>query len=159
MRAASGGVVDASRGSWLREPCSLTQVCAVVDHTTPPEIVKALCDRFGSAPQVCVLELHDAAQLHAQWLASFSTPSTLSTLSTDATRSPTDADRLLAPLPPACVLALCSQEVGKLDWLGSVTGRPCKPIALDAGVQAEAVLEAVGAVWMEALNAQFGGER
>ncbi|WP_322054268.1 hypothetical protein [Paraburkholderia bannensis] len=153
MRAASGGVVDASRGSWLREPCSLTQVCAVVDHTTPPEIVKALCDRFGTAPQVCVLELHDAAQLHAQWLASFST------LSADASRAPTDADRLLAPLPPACVLALCSQEIDKLDWLGSVTGRPCKPIALDAGVQTEAVLEAVGAVWMEALNAQFGGER
>lgn len=153
MRAASGSVVDASRGSWLREPCSLTQVCAVVDQTTPPEIVKALCDRFGSAPQFCVLELHAAEALHAQWLASFST------LSAEATRAPAEVDRLLAPLPPGCVFALCSQQVAKLDWLGSVTGRPCRVIALDAQTRTEAALDAVGAVWQEALNAQFGGER
>lgn len=154
MRAAFD--VDSSRASWLRAPCSLTQVCAVIDHTTPPEIVKALCERFGTAPQFSVLALHDAAQLHAEWLASFSM------LSADAARAPTDVDRLLAPLPPGCLLALCSEEVDKLDWLGSVTGRPCRLIALDADVadvQTEAALKAVGAVWMEVLNAQFGGER
>jgi hypothetical protein len=151
MRAAFD--VDSSRASWLRAPCSLTQVCAVIDHTTPPEIVKALCERFGTAPQFSVLELHDAAQLHAEWLASFSM------LNADAARAPSDVDRLLAPLPPACVLALCSQQVDKLDWLGSVTGRPCRLIVLDVDRQTETALEAVGAVWMETLNTQFGGER
>jgi hypothetical protein len=153
MRAADATAIDASRGSWLRAPCSLTQVCAVIDRTTPPEIVTALCERFGMAPQFSVLELQDAAGLHAQWLASFGA------LGADVSRPPADADRLLAPLPPGCLLALCSREVDKLDWLGSVTGRPCRLIALGAGAGAEAALEAVGAVWMEALNAQLAGER
>ncbi|WP_321816864.1 MULTISPECIES: hypothetical protein [unclassified Paraburkholderia] len=151
MRAAIE--VDSSRWAWLRAPCSLTQVCAVIDGTTPPAIARALCERFGTAPQCCVLELHDVAQLHADWLASFSKPGA------DFKRAHADADRLLAPLPPGCLLALCSAHVEQLDWLGSVTGHPCRLVALDAGTSVETALEAVGAVWMEVLATQLSGER
>jgi hypothetical protein len=49
--------------------------------------------------------------------------------------------------------------VEKLDWLGSVTGHPCRLVALDAGTPVETALEAVGAVWMEVLAGQLSGER
>lgn len=169
MRAATA--VESSRWAWLRAPCSLTQVCAVIDGTTPPEIVAALCERFGSAPQFCVLELRDAAALHAQWLASFSTQGTRGTSGAEAKRTPAEADQLLAALPPGSLLALCSQHVEQLDWLGSVTGHPCRLVAInatdatdatdtvDASTRTQAAVDAVGAVWMEALAAQLDGER
>ncbi|WP_322046356.1 hypothetical protein [Paraburkholderia sp. J67] len=153
--------IDTDRGVWLRAPCSLTQVCAVVDDTTPPHLVTALTERFGNAPQFSLLELHAPDELHAQWLASFEAEAAA------PARHPVDVDRLLAPLPPGCVLALCSQAVDKLDWLGSVTGLSCRPIALHAADRAASLddsqtahaLDAVGAIWMETLTAQFGGER
>lgn len=150
-------MTGASRTShWAHAPSSLTDVCAVTDPTTPRAVIDALGRRFGSTLQFGLLILLAPDSLHSEWVTSFAaSPSRKA-------RPKTTIERLLGALPPDCLLALCSQSIPAIHWLGSVLGHRCRITVLnpfmDAAWQTDAAIEGVYSALSAALANHFGDD-
>lgn len=139
---------------WIRPPSSLTEVCMIVDSTVGIFVARALSDRFADTPQFALLSLNDTESLRREWVASAASHTG------PGIRASTEIERVLGRLPVGCRLALCTQTVRSLDWLGSVCGHPCRMILpadslSDVGWKVEEATRTVQAALCEAVSRRW----
>ncbi|ASW01390.1 hypothetical protein CJU94_24740 [Paraburkholderia aromaticivorans] len=115
-------MVATEQCAWMRPPSSLTEVCAIVDPTTEIFVAPALSNRFADTAQFALLSLKDIESLRREWVAS------VSSNGGRGIHDMTEIEQVLSQLPAQCRLALCTQTVRSLDWIGSVCGHPCRMI-------------------------------
>ncbi|GLR23497.1 transketolase [Agrobacterium tumefaciens] len=140
------GVIDGAY--WLREPGPNAEVVIAYQGVVAPEAIRAAGRIAGARRDVGVLAVTSADRLHAGWTAARHAPDGVS-----------QADRLLAGLPPHClIVTVIDGHPMTLGWLGAVRGHRTAPLGVERfgqtgriadlyrhfGIDADGIVAAVG---------------